>query len=55
MAQSTHYGHVEPISLLNHTFSYAGFVLLAVNQYLCTFSCQELTNALLNESAEERK
>ena len=31
------------VYLLNHTFSWVGLDLLAVNQYLCTFFHQKLT------------
>ena len=39
------------VSLPNHTFSWAGLVLLATNLYLCTFFHHKLTTALL-ESAK---
>ena len=39
------------VSLSNHTFSWAGLVLLATNLYLCTFFRHKLTTALL-ESAK---
>ena len=42
------------VSLPNHTFSCAGLVLLAVNQYLCTFFRQKLATALL-KSVERRE
>ena len=41
-------------SLPTCTFSWTGFVLVVVNQYLCTFFHQKLTTALL-ESVKERK
>ena len=31
----------------------SGFVLLAVNQYMCTYFCQYLTNALLESAGGE--
>ena len=39
---------------LTTLFSWAGLVLLVVNQYFCTFFSQKLTTALL-ESAERRE
>ena len=42
---------LSAFNLPNNTFSWAGLVLWAVNQYLCTFICQILTTALL-ESVE---
>ena len=42
MAQSTHKGHVKPVNLPIHTFTWVGLVLYVINQYLCTFSHQKI-------------
>ena len=51
--KSTHLGMSSTVSLPNHTFSWAGLVLQAIYQYLCTFFLQKLICPSLINSREK--